>query len=436
MKIILYIIYHFLKGIVLLTLGLFYRRVKVLDRERLRLDKGPYILVSNHPNTLIDPLQTAMRVRRMVYFLANAGLYKTPFQNWFFSTFYCIRIERPTDVGGRPIKNDKSFALCGLHLGKGGVLYIAPEAYSFKGRKLLPLKTGTMRIALSAERKQQYKLGLKILPVGINYESPYDFRSDILIRVGAPLSVNEYAEEYEKDPFGSVRRLTGVLEERMRSLILHTNDETEDQLLGRLEEILQNNNRLSLADRHFRSQKLLSALQVWREKREENWMEWAREVETYFETLNAADLSDRHIARPGSCKLLRRSFLALISLPVFLYGWLNNYLPAWIPAWLVRKLQLAEEYDATVKTISGLITFPLFYFFQYQIVKLLLPPPYPFWYLLSLIPLGFLAWELKKYYDQLRFAWRFQRFCRQKPDEVRALTKQRAQIVEAIPILL
>ena len=121
-----------------------------------------------------------------------------------------------------------------------------------------------MRIALSAERKKQYKLGLKIIPVGLNYQAPYDFRSDILIRVGEPMSVSEFAEDYEKDPFGTVRRLTRLLEGRMQSLILPTNDQTEDQLLGRLEEMLQNVNPLSLSDGHFRSQKLLKELQAWR----------------------------------------------------------------------------------------------------------------------------------------------------------------------------
>ena len=142
------------------------------------------------------------------------------------------------------------------------------------------------------------------------------------------------------------------------------------------------------------------------------------------------------MARPKSCKLLRRTFWALISSPIFLFGWLNNYLPAWIPAWMVRKLKLSEEYDATVKAISGLITFPLFYFLQYKIIQLFLPPPYPLWYLLSLIPLGLIAWELKKYYDALGFAWRFQKFRRQKPDELNALMKRRTQIMKAVKPLI
>jgi len=429
-KFILPFIYYFVKGLTKLTFWGFYRHTTILHPEHLKLDNGPYILVSNHPNTLIDPLQAAIGINRFVYFLANAGLFKTPFTNWFFTTFYCIRIERPTDVKGRPLQNDIGFALCDLHLNKGGVLYIAPEAYSYKGRKLMPLKTGTARIALSAERKQNFELGLKILPVGLNYSSPYDFRSDILIHVGEPLLVSDFAADYKKDAFGAARLLTDQLEKRFGALMLTTQDGEEDELLRQLEELLQNDQPLSRTEQHFRAQKILSGIQNFRKEQETEWLNRKIEMNSYFDEIKAADLSDRDIARPGSCHLLRRSLLAFISLPFFIYGWVNNYLPAFVPAWTVRKLKQAEEYDATVKMLTGIITFPLFYFLQYKLVGQFFSSPYPLFYLLSLVPMGLLAWNLKEMYTRLQYSWRFQTYRREQPDGIRSIFQKRVALME------
>jgi 1-acyl-sn-glycerol-3-phosphate acyltransferase len=430
LNIILRILYYLLKGLTIVALRGFYGRITILHRERFKMDKGPYILVSNHPNTLLDPLLSGIWANRILFFLANASLFKTPFQNWFFSTFYCIRIERPTDVEGRPLQNDHSFALCDLHLNRNGVLYIAPEAYSFKGRKLMPIKTGTARIALSAEDKGDFQLGLKILPVGLNYESPYDFRSDVLIRVGEPLTVEQFEEIYREDPHGAVRQVTELLEARLRELVITTRDEEEDELLARLEAMLQHEEPVGKAEQHFRARRLLGGLQQKKEEEETEWKEWKTRVHEYFNKLDANGLSDQDIARPGNCHLPRRSVLALLSLPLFAYGWINNFLPAYIPAWMVRKLKQAEEYDATVKILTGLVTFPFCYILQYQIVDLLLPGPYPLLYLLSLAPMGLWAWELKKRYDRLRHSWRFERLRRAQPDKIRELFRQRRDLME------
>ena len=425
------IIYHFLKLVTLITFWGFYGRTIIINKKNLRL-KGPTILVSNHPNTLIDPLQVAARVNRIVYFLANASLFKTPFQNWFFNTFFCIPVERPEDTNGKPIQNTQNFARADQHLSKGRILYIAPEGYSYKGRKLMKVKTGTARIALSAEQANDFKLGLKILPVGLNYESPYKSRSKIWIHVGEPIEASSYKAAYEENSFSAARALTDTLEENMRSLILHTNDPREDKLLHYMEKIAQQENPLPQKENYFRSKDLLASLQAWRAKEETSWEIFATDLEQYFDLLENKRLEDSNVACSGSCGILGRSLVAFLGLPFFLYGWLNNFLPAYIPVFLVRKLKLSVEYDATVKTITSLITFPLFYRLQYGLLDQWLSSPFPLLYLLSLIPLGLLAWELKKRYGHLIRQWRWQQYRRKKPELVRELCKMRAGILEKI----
>ena len=110
-----------------------------------------------------------MRSNRQVAFLANASLFASSFANWFLSQ-YCVPIQRKTDVANKNVDNDKSFERCDAFLSNGGCLYIAPEGTSDMERRLRPIKTGTARIALSAEAKNAFQLGLKIIPVGLTYD--------------------------------------------------------------------------------------------------------------------------------------------------------------------------------------------------------------------------------------------------------------------------
>ena len=51
------------------------------------------------------------------------------------------------------------------------------------------LKTGTARIALETEKRNEGKLGLKVVAVGLNYSQPEKFRSNILVNIDEPKAV-------------------------------------------------------------------------------------------------------------------------------------------------------------------------------------------------------------------------------------------------------
>ena len=71
--------------------------------------------------------------------------------------------------------NEATFGRCYDYLGQGGTIMIFPEGTSVSERRLRPLKTGAARIALGAEARHDFKLGLHMLPVGINYFDPAAF---------------------------------------------------------------------------------------------------------------------------------------------------------------------------------------------------------------------------------------------------------------------
>lgn len=428
MKGILYVIYQFLKIITRVSLGIFYPDVKVINQERLKFD-FPAILVANHPNTLLDALQTAARAQKQVFFLANASLFKTPFQNWFFNTFYCIPIARKQDVNNGRVSNQESFERCNEFLGAGGSLFIAPEGSSFRERRLRTLKTGTARIALSAENARGFQLGLRIVPVGLNYEAPGNFRSGLLINVGDPIDLREFEEQYRADAFKAVKMVTALLEERMRSLIIDTVDDAEDRLVRNLETLLHSDNPVDQEAHFHRTQSLMSKLRDWKEESPADFQSFVASVDEYFRKLDEWELPDRVVVETLEIRNIRWGILALLAgFPFFLYGWVNNFLPAFIPAWLARRLNLSVEYESTVKVVAGLITFPLFYFLQYHLALYFLGNPWALAYLLSLPFSGIFAWEFRKLAEVWRKKRQWLDMCEKQPEQCRALKEQRERI--------
>ena len=401
LKLFLYLFYQFAKLVVKISLRIFYPDTSISNRKYLRED-NPSIVVSNHPNALIDPLHTAGRVKKMVHFLVNASLYKTTIGNWFFSTFYCIPIERPKDVGSGAIQNDDSFAKCDEFLSGGGTLFIAPQGASEWKRRLGELKTGTARIALSAENKNNFKLGLTIIPIGLNYSAPYAYRSKIFINVGVPIVVSKYEEAYREDNFNAAKKLTADLENQMKDLLIETVDEDEDLLVKKLESVQQNEKPLPFNMVFHRTKKLITNLRNYKATQNDDYFQFKETVDDYFSTLKEYKLNDRAVKKNITSIWKNLDGLGLIlGLPFFLYGWLNNLIAHVIPSFLVRLIKTYPVYDATIKYMGGLLIFPIIYGLQIWGVYFLTND---IWttliYLLSLYPLGAFARWYRKYVGQ------------------------------------
>ncbi len=88
---------------------------------------------------------------------------------------------------------------------------IFPEGTSVSERRLRPLKTGAARIALGAEARHGFQLGLQVVPVAINYFDPSTFRSDVLLNVAPPIVVADYAAAYAQDPDAAADQLTEAI---------------------------------------------------------------------------------------------------------------------------------------------------------------------------------------------------------------------------------
>lgn len=112
-------------------------------------------------------------------------------------------------------------------LRKGGAIGIFPEGGSHDRGQMLPLKAGVTIMALGTMAKHP-NVSIKIIPCGLNYFHPDQFRSRAMIEYGKPFEIDaELVEEYKKG--GDVRReacskLLKIIHDRLWGVTINVPD--------------------------------------------------------------------------------------------------------------------------------------------------------------------------------------------------------------------
>ncbi|MCU0619834.1 MAG: MFS transporter, partial [Gemmatimonadaceae bacterium] len=214
-------LYRLFYHIAAVAMRWYYRTVEFAGTERIP-QRGPLLLVVNHPNELIDALCAGLAAKRRLTFTGKATLFTNPLAARFLRTMGVVPLRRAKDEAGvdpaaaNPRRNAEAFAALHEALRGGEAALIFPEGISWDTPHLAPLRTGAARIALSA-RDDAGVRGLRIVPVGINYERKDGVRSRVLVEVGDPLDVDTFA--------GDVDALTDELSRRLWAVTLNFDDE-------------------------------------------------------------------------------------------------------------------------------------------------------------------------------------------------------------------
>ena len=424
---VLRFIYLILRLLSAVSTGIFYRRRTVLGREHLNF-QGPAIVISNHPSTLMEPLNVGIHIRQEMFFLANYGLFKNPVSAWILTRLFCIPVKRREDVAeGEARNNDAAFEQCFEHLEKKGVLYIAPEGTSWMNRWVREFKTGTARIAFGAESRNQWQLGVRVIPVGLSYSAPNLFRSEVVVQFGVPVVVSDWAAAWQRDPDQAVEDLTTDLQRRVTALSIHTRDEAGEQFIGLLEEIAQNETPLS-AEAAFRRSRFFTEKYIDHEA-------LRAQSTAYHAALHTAGITDAglkdHLTPPAPLRSFLGKTLLIAGFPAFSMGYLFWFLPCWLPWLLAKKLKLYIGYDSNVKVLAGMFTVPAGLWAASTLLHAAglfrLWPPSLIW--LCLVLLGLFVEQYLDIWQRVREQWQAGRFARKHPTDFGALATDRKNLL-------
>lgn len=366
-------LYAILKLIYRVGLQVFFRNFEVRNRHLIP-NQGPLLVVSNHPNTFMDPIVIASLLRQPVYFIAKGTVFGSGFQNWVLRQMHLIPIHRREDNPDQPVSNEEAFAASFQALQNGQTMLIFPEGNSFSQRRLRKIKTGTARIALGAEAESHYTLGVKILPIGLNYSAPTRFRSDVFVNIGEPITVADYAQACTQDTKAATLALTNEIRNCLESRIIHTPTDEEDTLARQVETLYKKRLAATVPPKapphiydFILTKAIIRGINHFSQVAPERVIAIKKEINHYTLQLKRLRLHDALLGK-GPTAILKKSaiglFLLLLGLPIFLYGLLHNYLPYIIPSRVARALTKAEEWYAPIMLTVGIFTFPLFYWLE------------------------------------------------------------------------
>jgi glycerol-3-phosphate O-acyltransferase/dihydroxyacetone phosphate acyltransferase len=340
----------------------FFRRIDVVGAEHVPTD-GPVIFAGNHPNALMDGwLLTAKCGRWPLHFMANAKLWKYKILGRLLDLSGAVPVY-PREEHGEDADNSKAFDTLFEVIEAGNCMGIFPEGISHAESQLTKLKTGAARIALAvAERGNP----ITIIPCGLNYIHRHRFRSQVLIEFGEAIVIDRaWAEEYRVDEKGTVRKLTDHLANALLNVTLNAPDwhtlrfvqtarrlykpKTADLTPGQYVEL---NRRF--VERYLEVQDE-PELKAFRAK-----------AEDYQARLDMLGLKDYQLRQPLSLsaamrKIIARSFVMLLLLPLAIPGALLHLPVGWVAAAVGERFSYELDDIATLKVFSTMLLLPILY---------------------------------------------------------------------------
>ncbi len=372
--------YRILKFLVSTGITFYYKRILCRNKKFLEQD-APMILIANHPNTLMDAWMIGHVTKQPIYFMAKGTLFNSKFKLWLLRNLNMIPINRAGEGRMKGVSNTDSFEACYKILEEGKTLMIFPEGSSFQERILRELKSGTARIALETERRNGGKLGLLVVPIGLNYLNADKFRSSVLVQVGEPIKVADYLETSGEKANDQAKKLTEKFRLSLESVLSNVRTKEEEKQVFEIVEMLKSK---YYHDNFNSIEGELELFRMVRDKIEEfqltqPWKineieDLISKIKWKIETLDVrVDFLDRKFrARMFIRQLVFSAVFALIGLPLFIFGIVHNYLQYKLTDLIIPKLTKDVEYYAPLAVLLGLILYPLFYTGFLEVINIFL----------------------------------------------------------------
>lgn len=203
-------VYSILQSIMRKSLRFHYKAIEIKNMSQLP-PSGPTIIAASHPNSFLDAIIVAAFCKRKLFFLARSDVFKNPIANAILRSLNLIPIYRLSEGKNHLSKNDITFKHCHKLLEKGEALLIFVEGISLIDKKIRPPKKGLARIAFGAEESNGFQLGVKIMPLGINYEKAKSYHNNVWLRYGSSINLKALHSNYLENKQGAYKQLNKQL---------------------------------------------------------------------------------------------------------------------------------------------------------------------------------------------------------------------------------
>jgi len=423
----------------------YYRRVEVHGLENIPKD-APVIFAPNHQNALMDALIVLFSSPGDTVFLARADLFRKKLMARALNSLKILPVFRIRDGVEELGKNQEIFDITVGVLHRKHQLCIMPEGNHGDKRRLRNLGKGIFRIAFKTQEEKGNQPYVKIVPVGLDFSDYVKQYQDLHIVYGEPIEVSDYWDTFMENGPRGLNHLKQKLAEGMKPIMIHIEtEEYYDTYMG-LRKVYNDRMREQMGiegkrlhDKFLADKEMIRRLDEVLEKDEKQLVPLKEKVEPYFEKVKQLNIRDWVVKSRGysGMRTLWRYFSLLVTLPVFVYGFINNALMYFIPVRMVKNIKDVQFHSSVKAGAAILLVVPITYGLQTLAVGLIFKAWY-IWlgYLVTLYPLGRLA---LLWYVRFKKTWhgsRFRRYLRRGRKDAHKLVQLREDIIKTTDKLI
>jgi 1-acyl-sn-glycerol-3-phosphate acyltransferase len=424
------------------VIAVFFKRSKIKNTHYLRV-KGPVILAMNHPNSFMDPIAfTTFAYPPRVFYLARGDAFKKGIVTTLLESIGIIPIFRIQDGGKEGLKkNDETYERVNTLLSRNEKIIIFAEGLCIMERRLRPLKKGVPRMVFGAMEEHNLE-DLTVVPVGINYSNPSQFRGKIFCNIGPPMKVSDYMEAYKTAPAKTMNQFLADLTPRMKELIVNIDHKHTEALISHMEDLYRyeyfRQEKLNLKDVEHDfifSTNVVEVINQAEIAHPEKVAALGEKAKTYMSELNKQRLKDWLMAPEKQWQLsygllALRALVILLTIPLYIRGLLGSYVPYRLTGMITDKKVKVIEFKASFDMGIGAVLFLIWGLMQFFIAKALAPN---YWWALLVVLVtiltGWFCLYLSPFRKKTGGIYRALKLKKEKPALFDSLRAQRAEII-------
>lgn len=426
---------------------IYYRNFYILNQENIPPKGKPTIVIANHQNGLMDAmaiLHTMFKDQRQPVFIARGDIFKKDRVAKILRFLKIMPTFRTRDGNVNDVRSNVGlFNRAARVLADGGTIVIFPEAAHQHGHYMSTFKKGFARIAFAAEEMKDYNLGVQVLPLNIHYSNYFTFQSDLMVTIGKPFTFEEFFDAYKENHDTAYHALLDKARARVKEL---TPDIDIPEYYNEIESLTEMMSvpllrRKKLKVNYLPNQKdaamtIIANVRQYKEKQPEAFESLMMKTREYLSLLKKTNLNhwvvNRKLHIPSICL---RILMLLVSLPLFLFGCINNFVPRYITKHFTDKVKDPMLHSSFQYVIGTLLTFPIWYLLLIAVVWIVSKH---FWvallYILLTFGTAFLVHHYKIQFKKLMAIFRA-RYIRHS-EEYRQLSKLNTEITATMEQLL
>jgi len=371
------VLYTMLSVWIRLGIRVYFSKVSLRGFENIP-QKGTLMLVANHQNALLDALVVAVHIKRPIYFITRADVFNRPLIARFLNAINMLPIFRQRDNVDTITLNKPIFEKTAKILHQQGAILIFPEGNQARVRNIRPLQKGFARMGFGAAELSNFENSIQIVPIGINYTNHTESRGSIFLQAGNPVLFKDYYPLFIENQQKALKEIASAISPLIQSLIIHIPNSDDYPVINKLSsfylKVRSENLNLKNDDflLHQLEQQIADSLGNERIINPENF----KSITGLFDDFNRINknykLSPETLAKlpiPFLSYALQWLMIFLI-MPFALFGWVNHLPAISLTKYIVKSNVKDHNFLASVKFLSAMILFSLFYILQTVLVSL------------------------------------------------------------------